>query len=270
MATTERPGPIQLTRAAARGELQTLRLRTARHPAERQRLERRARRLAWAGNGWHLVEFALALGAGVAAGSVALVGFGLDSLIEVAAAGVVIWLFSGGRGSSQQAERRAQQLIAASYALLVAYIGVEAVRDLFGSHHPGASWVGIGLAAFTAPTMPLLAQAKRDVGRKLSSSATVSEAGQNMICAYLSVALLAGLMLNAVLGWWWADPAAALVIAALAAKEGIDSWRGESCDCCQTSWLRAAASGPATRSAAVGDGPKHRIEPTSSSRRRPR
>jgi divalent metal cation (Fe/Co/Zn/Cd) transporter len=201
-------------------------------PNERGQLERRARLLAWAGNGWHLVEFAVALGAGIAAGSVALVGFSLDSLIEVAAAGVVIWLFSGGRGSQHAAERRAQQLIAGSYALLVAYIGVEAVRDLLGAHHPGASWVGIGLAAFTAPTMPLLARAKRRVGLKLGSSATVSESGQNMICAYLSVALLVGLLLNAVAGWWWADPASALVIAGIAAREGLESWRGDSCDCC--------------------------------------
>ena len=199
---------------------------------ERHRLERRAKLLAWTGNGWHLVEFGIALGAGLAAGSVALVAFGLDSLIEVGAAAVVIWLFSGGRGSSPAAERRAQQLVAASYALLVAYVAVEAVRDLMGGHHPGTSWVGIGLAAFTAPTMPLLARAKRRVGRALRSSATVSEAGQNMICAYLSVALLAGLLGNALFGWWWADPVAALAIAAVAAREGVESWRGESCDCC--------------------------------------
>jgi divalent metal cation (Fe/Co/Zn/Cd) transporter len=201
-------------------------------PRERAALERRARLLAWGGNAWHVVEFAIAVGAGIAAGSVALVGFGIDSVIEALAGGVIVWLFTGGRGSSHTAERRAQQLIAASYALLLVYIGVEAVRDLLGSHHPGVSWVGIGLAAFTAPTMPLLARAKRKVGRKLNSSATVSEASQNMICAYLSVALLAGLLANALLGWWWADPAAALVIAAVVAKEGIDAWRGESCDCC--------------------------------------
>jgi len=199
---------------------------------DRERLERRAKLLAWVGNSWHLVEFAVALAAGIAAGSVALVAFGLDSLIEVGAAGVVIWLFTGGRGSSHAAERRAQQMIAASYAVLVAYIGVEAVRDLLDGHHPAVSWVGIGLAALTAPTMPLLARAKRRAGQALGSSATVSEAGQNMICAYLSVALLVGLLLNALAGWWWADPAAALVIVALAAKEGVESWRGESCDCC--------------------------------------
>ena len=134
--------------------------------------------------------------------------------------------------SSPAAERRAQQLVAASYAVLVFYVGVEATRDLLGANHADVSWVGVGLAAFTAPTMPLLARAKRDVGRKLGSSATVSEASQNMICAYLSIALLAGLLANALLGWWWADPAAALVIAAVAAREGIESWRGEQCDCC--------------------------------------
>jgi divalent metal cation (Fe/Co/Zn/Cd) transporter len=201
-------------------------------PQERAALERRARLLAWGGNAWHVVEFAIALGAGIAAGSVALVGFGIDSVIEALAGGVIVWLFSGERGSSPPAERRAQQLIAASYALLVAYVSVEALRDLLTGHHPGVSWVGIGLAAVTAPTMPLLARAKRKVGRKLGSSATVSEAGQNMICAYLSVALLAGLLANALAGWWWADPVAALVIAAVAAKEGLESWRGESCDCC--------------------------------------
>ncbi len=199
---------------------------------ERERFERRARVLAWAGNGWHVVEFAIALGAGITAGSVALVGFGIDSVIEALAGGVIVWLFSGGRGSSHLAERRAQQLISASYALLVVYISVQAVRDLAGGNHPSASWIGIGLAAFTAPTMPLLAATKRRVGRSLGSPAVVSEAGQNMICAYLSIALLAGLLANALVGWWWADPAAALVIATVAAKEGVESWRGESCDCC--------------------------------------
>jgi divalent metal cation (Fe/Co/Zn/Cd) transporter len=232
MSTTDRPGLIRLTPGAARSELGVLEPRPALAVEERARLEQRAKLLAWVGNGWHLVEFAVALGAGVAAGSVALVGFGLDSLIEVAAAGVVIWLFNRGRGSSHAAERRAQQLIAASYGLLVAYIGAEAVRDLVDAHHPAVSWTGIGLAAFTAPTMPLLARAKRNVGRQLNSSATVSEAGQNMVCAYLSVALLIGLLLNALAGWWWADPVAALAIAALAAKEGRYAWRGERCDCC--------------------------------------
>ena len=200
--------------------------------AERARLERRVKQYAWGGNAWHLVEFAIALAAGVVAGSVALVGFGIDSLIELAAGGVIVWLFSGGRGSSQRAERLAQRLIAASYVVLAVYIGVESLRDLAGGQRPSASWVGIGLAAFTAPAMPLLARAKRKLGHQLSSSATVSEAQQNQLCAYLSIALLMGLLLNALAGWWWADPAAAVVIGAIAVREGIDSWRGENCDCC--------------------------------------
>jgi divalent metal cation (Fe/Co/Zn/Cd) transporter len=188
--------------------------------------------LALGGNAWHLIEFAIAIGAGIAAGSIALIGFGADSLIEGLAGFVIVWLFTGSRLHSQTAERRAQQIVAASYLILAAYVGVESIRTLIGGHHPASSWVGVGLAAFTAPTMPLLARAKRKVGNQLSSSATVSEAGQNMICAYLSVALLVGLLLNALAGWWWADPAAALVIAGVAVNEGRESWRGESCDCC--------------------------------------
>jgi divalent metal cation (Fe/Co/Zn/Cd) transporter len=145
---------------------------------------------------------------------------------------VIIWLFTGARLHSDIAEQRAQRLIALSYVVLAAYITVESLRDLASGHHAGASWIGIGLVAFTAPTMPLLARAKKQVGRELNSSATVSEAGQNMICAYLSIALLAGLLLNALAGLWWADPAAALVIAAVALREARESWRGESCDCC--------------------------------------
>ena len=210
-----------------------LELRLGTRPEERARLERRARLLAHGGNAWHVVEFGVALGAGIAAGSIALVGFGADSLIEVLAAGVIVWLFTGGRGSSPAAERRAQQVIAAGFFVLAAYVTVEGVRDLAGGHHPSVSWVGIGLAAVTAPTMPLLARAKRRVGHALGSSATVSEAEQNQICAYLALALLAGLLLNALAGWWWADPAAALVIGGVAAREGAESWRGERCDCCQ-------------------------------------
>ena len=200
--------------------------------ASRLELERRAKLLAHLGNGWHLVEFVIALGAGIAAGSVALTSFAGDSLVEVVAASIIVWLFSAGRGASEHAERRAQQLVAVSYLLLVAYIGSHAIYDLVGTNKPAPSWIGVGLAAFTAPTMPLLARAKRKVGRALNSAATVSEAGQNQICAYLSLALLTGLLLNALAGWRWADPAAALVIAAVALNEGRESWRGTTCDCC--------------------------------------
>ena len=202
-------------------------------PAERVRLERRTRLLAWGGISWHIVEFAIAIAAGLAAGSIALIGFGADSLIEALAGGVVLWLFTGKRRGSSSAERRAQQLIAFSFFLLAAYVGVEALRTLVNGDHPDASWVGIGLAAFTAPTMPLLAYAKRRLGNELHSAATVKEAAQTQLCAYLSIALLVGLAANALAGWWWADPLTALVIAAVALKEGRESWRGEGCcDAC--------------------------------------
>jgi divalent metal cation (Fe/Co/Zn/Cd) transporter len=201
--------------------------------ADRARLERRARLLAWGGIAYHVVEFAVAIAAGLAAGSIALIGFGADSLIEALAGFVVVWLFTGSRLGSHGAERRAQQLIAVSFYVLAVYVAVESVRTLVAGDEPGVSWVGIGLAAFTALTMPPFAYVKRRVGEQLHSSATVKEASQTQLCAYLSVALLAGLLANAVLGWWWADPAAALVIAAIAVREGRASWRGEGCcDAC--------------------------------------
>ncbi len=198
---------------------------------ERDSLERRARLLAWGGNAWHVVEFGIALGAGIAASSVALVAFGIDSLIELAAGSVIIWLVSGRRGQSAAAERRAQQLIAVSFYALALYVVVESGRAFTGGH-PEVSYVGIALAAITAPTMPLLARAKRRVGHQLGSRAVESEGGQNMVCAYLSVALLIGLGANAAFGWWWADPLAGLVIAAVAVREGREAWRGKMCDDC--------------------------------------
>jgi divalent metal cation (Fe/Co/Zn/Cd) transporter len=202
-------------------------------PAEPSGLVRRARALAWLGIGWHVVEFGIAIGAGIAASSIALIGFGADSLVESLAGFVVVWRFGRRRAQLERAERRAQQLVAACFFLLAAYVGAEAIHTLVAGSHPQASWIGIGLAAFTAPTMPLLAAAKRRVGNRLGSAATVQEGVQNMVCAYLSVALLVGLLANATAGWWWADPVAALVIAAVAVKEGRASWRGEGCcDAC--------------------------------------
>lgn len=202
-------------------------------PGDRARLVRRARQLAWGGNLWHLIEFAIAIGAGIAAGSIALIGFGADSLIEALAGGVILWRLSRRRLDSEAAERRAQRLIAASYFVLATYIAAESIRALVTGSEPEVSWVGIGLAAFTAVTMPLLALAKRRVGRALGSAATVSEGTQNLICAYLSVALLVGLGANAFAGWWWADPVAALVIATVALREGIQGFRSDaSCSCC--------------------------------------
>lgn len=201
-------------------------------PGERGRLVRRAQTLAWIGLAWHAVEAGVAIAAGVVAGSVALVGFGADSLIEAAAGIVVLWLMAGGRSSSPRAERVAQQLIAASFVILAAYVGVQATRDLVLGHHPDASWVGIGLSVVTLATMPVLAAAKRRVGHQLNSPATMSESRQTMICAYLSAGLLVGLLANAVAGWWWADPVVALGIGAVAVREARDAWRGETCDCC--------------------------------------
>jgi divalent metal cation (Fe/Co/Zn/Cd) transporter len=224
-ATTPASAPIPVTITPARQRLD---------PAERTRLQRRARLLAWGGNAWHVAEFAIAVAAGIAANSIALVGFGIDSLIEVLAGVVVVWLFTGKRIGSTTAERRAQQLISVSFLLLAVYITIESLRTLSAGQHPDASWVGIALAAFTAVTMPLLARAKRQVGHALGSSATVSEAKQTSLCAYLSIALLLGLGANALFGLWWADPLAALAIAAIAAHEGIQSWRGDACSagCC--------------------------------------
>jgi divalent metal cation (Fe/Co/Zn/Cd) transporter len=199
---------------------------------ERARLVLRARLLARFGLGWHLLEAGVAVGAGVVANSVALVGFGADSLIEAGSALIVLWLMSGGRSASARAERRAQQLVAASFVLLAVYVAVQAVRELLGDQHPAVSWVGIGLAVVTLLTMPPLARAKRRVGRALASSATSSESRQTMLCAYLSAGLLVGLIANALAGWWWADPAVALGIGGFALHEAREAWRGQSCDCC--------------------------------------
>jgi divalent metal cation (Fe/Co/Zn/Cd) transporter len=190
--------------------------------------------LAWLGIGWHVVEATVAIAAGLAATSIALIGFGADSMVETMAGLIVIWRFGETRRDSERAERRAQRLIGASFMVVAAYVGVEAVRGLLAATHPEASWVGIGLAAVALATMPLLARAKARVGGELHSSATVSEGRQNLLCAYLSAGLLVGLGANALLGWWWADPITALAIAGIAAYEGREAWRGDGCaaDCC--------------------------------------
>jgi divalent metal cation (Fe/Co/Zn/Cd) transporter len=195
-------------------------------------LVRRAKLLARLGIAWHAVEAAVAIAAGAVAGSIALVGFGADSLIESVAGFVLLWRFAGARAGSQAAERLAQKLIGASFFVLAAYVGVEAVRNLVVASHPDVSYVGIGLSIVTLLMMPPLAIAKARVGDRLGSSATKSEGRQNMLCAYLSAALLVGLSANALFGAWWADPATALLIAGVAVKEGRDAWRGDSCSCC--------------------------------------
>jgi len=195
-------------------------------------LVRRARLLAWLGLGWHAIEAVVAIGAGIVASSIALVGFGADSIVESLAGITVLWRFAESRSASERAERRAQQVIGASFFAIAVYISAEAIRTLVSGSHPDVSWIGIGLAAITLAIMPPLAAAKARVGERLQSSATKSEGRQNMLCAYLSAALLVGLGGNALFGWWWADPLTAFVIAAVAVDEGRKAWAGEACDDC--------------------------------------
>jgi divalent metal cation (Fe/Co/Zn/Cd) transporter len=204
--------------------------RTQLLPPERNRLVRRARLLAWSSLLWMTAEGAIAIGAGIAAGSIALIGFGIDSAIEGIASVVIIWRFWGKRALSEAAERRAQKLVAVQFFILAPYVAIEAVRTLVTGDEPDVSGLGIALTAVSLVLMPYFGVAKRRVGARLGSRATTGEGMQNILCAYLSAAVLAGLVANALLGWWWADPVAALVIAAVAVREGLESWRGE--DCC--------------------------------------
>jgi divalent metal cation (Fe/Co/Zn/Cd) transporter len=193
------------------------------------RLARRARTLSWLSLGWMTLEGAVALAAGVAASSIALVGFGLDSVIEGFASVVIVWRFTGGRMFSADAERRAQRLVAGQFFLLAPYVAFESVRCLATGERPEASWVGIGLAVSSVILMPLLGIAKQRLAVQLGSPATKGEGRQNMLCAYLAGALLVGLLGNALAGAWWLDPAVGLLIAAVAVKEGLEAWRGEGC-----------------------------------------
>jgi divalent metal cation (Fe/Co/Zn/Cd) transporter len=196
---------------------------------ERERLVRRAKGLSWLSLAYMTVEGAVAILAASLAGSVALLGFGLDSAIEGLASIIVIWRFSGARRLSERAERRAQQLVAITFLLLAPFIAQDAIRTLIEGERPGTSWLGIGLAVSSIVVMPILGRAKQEIGRRLGSSATAGEGAQNMLCAYLAAGVLVGLALNAAFGLWWADPAVALGIAALALNEGRETWRGEGC-----------------------------------------
>jgi divalent metal cation (Fe/Co/Zn/Cd) transporter len=193
------------------------------------RLAGRARLLSWVSLAYMTVEGAVAIAAGIVAGSFALIGFGIDSAIEGFASLVIVWRFTGARLLSETAERRAQVLVAIQFFLLAPYVGFEAAQALLTGERPDASWVGIALATSSLVVMPFLGRAKQRIGERMGSVATRGEGQQNMLCAYLAAALLVGLLGNAVLGLWWLDPAAALVIAAVALREGIESWRGEGC-----------------------------------------
>lgn len=199
--------------------------------AERRRLAARVRLLSWASLAYMAAEGAIAIVAGVTAGSVALVGFGLDSAIEGFASAIIVWRFTGHRIFSEAAETRAQKLVAIQFFVLAPYVGYESVRALVTGERPDASALGIALAASSLVVMPYLGVAKQRLAERLGSAATAGEGRQNMLCAYLAAALLIGLVGNATVGAWWLDPAVGLLIAAVAVVEGREAWRGEGCGC---------------------------------------
>ncbi|MGI5212156.1 cation diffusion facilitator family transporter [Plantactinospora sp. CA-290183] len=199
-------------------------------PARRAVLIRRVRLLVAGTIAYNLVEAVVAIGAGTLASSTALVGFGLDSVIEVASAAAVAWQFAG--ADPERRERAALRVIAVSFFVLAGYVAVESVRALLGADRAGHSTVGLVLAALSLVVMPLLSAAQRRTGRELGSASAVADSKQTLLCTYLSAVLLVGLALNSLFGWWWADPAAALVIAGVAVKEGREAWRGDACGCC--------------------------------------
>ena len=190
---------------------------------------RKARMLSWLSLAWMAAEGAIALTAGALAGSIALISFGLDSVIEGVASLVIVWRFTGSRLLSHTAETRAQRLVAIQFFLLAPYVAFEAIHKLISGEQPEISWLGIALVTSSVIGMPLLGVAKRRLADTLGSVATRGEGTQNLLCAYLAGAVLVGLLGNALFGLSWLDPVAALVVAGVAVKEGLASWRGEGC-----------------------------------------
>jgi divalent metal cation (Fe/Co/Zn/Cd) transporter len=190
---------------------------------------RRARALSWLSLAWMGAEGAIAITAGILASSIALIGFGLDSAIEGFASLVIVWRFTGHRLLSHAAEERAQKLVAIQFFILAPYVAFEAVQHLVTSARPEPSTLGMVLTATSLVGMPFLGIAKQRLAETLGSSATHGEGAQNLLCAYLAGAVFLGLAGNALFGWWWLDPIAALVIAGVAVSEGLETWRGEGC-----------------------------------------
>jgi divalent metal cation (Fe/Co/Zn/Cd) transporter len=193
------------------------------------RLAKLARLLSWASLVIVGAEGLVGITAGIAASSIALIGFGIDSVIEGLASLIMVWRFTGARITSNAAELRAQRLVAWQFFILAPYIAVEATRDLWTGAKPDVSWIGIGLAVFSLLSMPLLGRAKQSIGRRMGSISLQGEGSQNMLCAMMAAALLIGLLGNAALGLWWLDPVAGIAIACLAVREGMNTWRGQSC-----------------------------------------
>jgi divalent metal cation (Fe/Co/Zn/Cd) transporter len=195
------------------------------------RAAKRARHLSWLSLLWMGTEGTVGVVTGVLAGSIALTAFGIQSFIEGFASLVIVWLFSGARLHSDRAEGRAQKFVAVQFFLLVPFVGYEAIGKLVTGEQADTSWLGIGLVTSSLIGMPLLGIAKRRLADRLNSVATRGEGTQNLLCAYLAGAVLVGLLGNTWFGWWWLDPIAALVIAAVSIREGRASWRGEGCSC---------------------------------------
>ncbi|MCW2736506.1 cation transporter [Nocardioides sp.] len=220
---------------------------------DRTRLGRRAQLLAGVSVAYNGIEAVIAITAGLVAGSVALVGFGLDSIVEVSSGLIILWQFRHPLPESR--ERTALRLMAVSFFALAAYVTFESVRALASGHDPDPSTVGIALAAASLVIMPFLSWAQRRTGRALGSNAVVADSTQTLLCTYLSGVLLAGLLLNATLGWSWADPIAGLIIAAVAVREGMEAWRGEGCACGPVACLpNAASAAGTTATTGRGDG----------------
>lgn len=196
-------------------------------PARRSVLSRRIRLLVAATITYNVVEAAIALTEGARVSSAALVGFGLDSVVEIASAAAVAWQFSA--KDPETREKTALRFIAFSFFALACYVTVDAVLALSGVREPQPSMIGIALAAASLVIMPALSLTQRRTGRELGSSSAVADSKQTLLCTYLSAVLLGGLLLNGLFGWTWADPVAALGIAALAVREGVDAWRGDPC-----------------------------------------
>jgi divalent metal cation (Fe/Co/Zn/Cd) transporter len=215
--------PAQVASSAAGRPVATI------SPERYRELARRVKLLSWLSLGAMSVEGIVAIVAGILAGSIALVGFGLDSAVEGFASVIIIWRFTGSRVMSQTAEQRAQKLVAIQFFILAPYVAVESARALFGGEHPDVSVLGMTLAVFSLITMPLLGIAKQRIAEQIGSAATRGEGRQNMLCAYLAGALLIGLAGNAIAGAWWLDPVVGLLIAAVAVKEGLEAWRGDGC-----------------------------------------
>lgn len=188
------------------------------------------RRLSWLTMGWLAIDGVIGMTAGIASDSVVLIGWGLDCAIEAAAAVILIWRFAPNRLHSEHAERVAQRVVGATFVLLVPYIVLQAIDHLATGNASGVSWIGLGLAASDAVLMPILGQAKKRIGRQLGSAAAMGAGTQNILCAYLSVAVLIGLGANAIFGAWWADPVAGLLVAVVCLQAGVATWRGQGCD----------------------------------------